>query len=99
MLHAGGIGGMVHAIDQDRPSAVTTTATTPAQMIARRLRLGGGDDLSRNLQRQRFLFRKLRGGLPGSNATAPNTRPHAIAKRLMVSFFSGLYARCVGPSN
>jgi hypothetical protein len=30
-FHAGEIGGMVHALDQDRPPASSTTATTPAR--------------------------------------------------------------------
>jgi hypothetical protein len=48
---------MVHALDQDRPPAVVDHGDNSGQMIARRLRLGSRDDLSRNLRRQHLIGR------------------------------------------
>jgi hypothetical protein len=60
-FHAGDVGGMVHALDQDRPPAVVDHSDNSGQMIARCLRFGSGDDLSRNLEGQHLLLRELRG--------------------------------------
>jgi len=60
-FHAGEIGGMVHALDQDRPPAVIDHRHNSGQVIAGRFRLGGRDDLSCYLQGQGLLFRKWSG--------------------------------------
>jgi hypothetical protein len=49
---------MVHALDQDRPPAVVDHGENSGQMIARCLRLGGRDGLSRSLRGQHLLFRR-----------------------------------------
>ena len=61
-LHAGKIGRVVHALNQDRPTAVIDHGDDASQMNARGLRLGGRNHLPRSIHH--FLFCKLRRGIP-----------------------------------
>jgi hypothetical protein len=90
---------MVHALDQDRPPAVIDHGDDSGQVIARRLRLGGRDDLSRNLEGQHLLFRKLRGRGRQVQRDRSEQKAARDGDALDDLFLGDLYAQCVEPSD
>jgi hypothetical protein len=92
-FHAGEIGGMVHALDQDRPSTIIDYGDNSGQVIAHGLRFRGDHDLSRNLQGQHLFSANWAVAAAGSNTIVPNSSPRAMAMRMVFSSSASRYSR------
>jgi hypothetical protein len=84
-FHAGEIGGMVHALDQDRPPTVVDYGNDSGQVIARGLRYLSRDEISRV---NTFFSANCAVAAGGSDTTAPSRSPQAMAIRMMISLLA-----------
>jgi hypothetical protein len=66
---------MIHALDQNRPAAVIDYGHNAGPVIARRLRLGACDYLSRDLQGENL----LRIYIPTGPSSRGRTEPASIS--------------------